>query len=70
MLKVISDSTDTSNSLFLINNNDYYVMTDIEKDELGTIIYGDSHEKLKEEAKNLSDLVKEKPVYNRIKALA
>lgn len=69
MLKVISDSTDTANSLFLINNNDYYVMTDVEKDDLGTLIYGDSHEKLKEEAKNFSDLEKSKPVYKELKLL-
>ncbi|WP_373229178.1 methyl-accepting chemotaxis protein [Cohnella sp.] len=69
MLKVISDSTDTANSLFLINNNDYYVMTDVEKDDLGTLVYGDSHEKLKAEAKSFSDLIKQKPVYSELKLL-
>jgi methyl-accepting chemotaxis protein len=69
MLKDISDSTDTANSLFLINNNDYYVMTDVGKDDLGTLLYDDSHEKLKEKAKNFTDLIKEKPVYNELKPL-
>jgi methyl-accepting chemotaxis protein len=63
MFNKISESTQAGTTLFLVNQNDYYIMTDVQKDDIGKQMFTESHEKLKEKAKNLSELAKQKDIY-------
>jgi methyl-accepting chemotaxis protein len=63
MFNKISEATQAGTTLFLINENDYYIMTDVEKDDIGKMMFAESHEKLADKAKNLSLLAKQKDIY-------
>ncbi len=69
-IKQIAEASGTGSTLFLVaGDNDYYVMTDSQTDEIGSLFFQDSHESLKDKAVNLSILMKEKSVYTELKLL-
>jgi methyl-accepting chemotaxis protein len=66
MFNKISEATQAGTTLFLLNANDYYIMTDVQKDEIGKLMFSESHEKLTVKAKNLTDLAKQNKVYTTL----
>ncbi|WP_179233017.1 methyl-accepting chemotaxis protein [Paenibacillus rigui] len=57
MFSKIAESTQAGSTLFLVSDQtDYYVMTDVQKDAIGQQMFADSHEKLKDQARNVSKL--------------
>lgn len=67
MIKKISDTSDTGSTLFLNFNKDYYIMTDSQSDKIGKTFFNQSHEKLKKDAKNLSELSAGNNIYSQLK---
>lgn len=63
-IKKIADASDTGSTLFLNSGeSDFYVMTDAATDPIGERFFNDAREKLGEEAKNVSALAEENPIY-------
>lgn len=56
-------------AFFTMGENDFYVMTDAQTDDIGKVLFGDSHEKLKTDAKNVSVLAKERAEYAELKGI-
>lgn len=66
MLQEVSQLAGIGNTLFLVNGDDYYVMTDTKTDEIGTLLFEESRETLKEKAGYVKELSKEKTIYQEI----
>lgn len=56
MVQNITQASNTSATLFLALDEDFYIMTDSASDTAGKNLFSQSHETLKTEAKNLSEL--------------
>jgi methyl-accepting chemotaxis protein len=69
MFNKISEATQAGTTLFLVNANDYYIMTDVEKDDIGKRMFAESHEKLTVKAKNLTELAKTNKIYTALTPL-
>lgn len=66
-VKGIAEASNTGATLFLTpNQQDFYVMTDSQTDELGKTIFESSHEKLKEKALNVDKLAADQEIYENI----
>lgn len=66
-VKQIADASQTAATLFLTpNQNDFYIMTDTQSDELGDAFFEQSREKQAAEAPLLSALVEQDPLYAQL----
>ncbi|RXT05801.1 methyl-accepting chemotaxis protein [Ammoniphilus sp. CFH 90114] len=66
MLQEISQLASIGNTLFLVNGEDYYVMTDTKSDEIGHLLFEESKETLGEQARYVSQLANEKAMFKEV----
>ncbi|WP_134704835.1 methyl-accepting chemotaxis protein [Ammoniphilus sp. YIM 78166] len=66
MIQEVSQLKGIGNTLFLVNDDDYYVMTDTKTDEIGNLLFQDSREAIKEQAVYLSELSGQKTIFKEI----
>ena len=66
MIQEVSQLKGIGNTLFLLNNNDFYVMTDTQSDEIGNLLFQDSREAIKEQARYISELSEQKAIFKEI----
>lgn len=66
-VKNITDASNTGGTLFLFDNDDFYIMTDSQTDDLGKILFDASHEKIgAKDAKTLAQLAEHDPMYQTL----